>query len=63
MKTIAIVPIKSESERVKKKNFRLLNEYPLYVHFLRKLQTKFTHQNSSVFFDRKFSSLSDCHSY
>jgi len=38
MKTIAIVPIKSESERIKKKNFRLLNECPLYVHLLRKLQ-------------------------
>jgi len=36
-KTIAIIPIKSNSERVKKKNFRLLTGVPLYEHFLNKL--------------------------
>ena len=38
MKSVCIVPIKSESERVKKKNFHLLNGVPLYKHFLNKLK-------------------------
>lgn len=37
MKSVAIIPIKSESERVNKKNFRLLNGVPLYEHFLNKM--------------------------
>ena len=39
MKSVCIVPIKSKSERVKKKNFRLLNNNPVYVHFLEKLKS------------------------
>ena len=39
MKSVCIVPIKSNSERVKKKNFRLLNNKPVYVHFLEKLKS------------------------
>ena len=41
MKSVCIVPIKKESERVKKKNFRLLNGVPLYEHFLNKLESCF----------------------
>jgi len=36
-KTIAIIPIKAFSERVSKKNFRLVNGVPLYEYFLNKL--------------------------
>ena len=39
MKTVAIIPIKSNSERVKGKNFRLVNGKPLYQHFLNKLES------------------------
>ena len=41
MKSVCIVPIKAESERVKKKNFRLLNRVALYEHFLNKLESCF----------------------
>ncbi len=37
-KTVAIIPIKSDSERVNEKNFRLINDLPLYKHFLNKLE-------------------------
>ena len=37
MKTIAIIPIKSRSERVKNKNFRTVSDKPLYKHLLDKL--------------------------
>ena len=37
MKVVAIIPIKVKSERVNKKNFRLINDIPLYEHFLNKL--------------------------
>ena len=37
-KVVAIIPIKSRSERVKDKNFRLLNNVPLYENFLNKLK-------------------------
>jgi CMP-N-acetylneuraminic acid synthetase len=37
-KTVAIIPIKSRSERVKDKNFRILNNVPLYENFLNKLK-------------------------
>ena len=36
-KTVAIIPIKSISKRVKKKNFRLIGGKPLYKHLLDKL--------------------------
>ena len=38
MKSVCIIPIKAESVRVHKKNFRLLNGVPLYEHFLNKLK-------------------------
>jgi len=34
MKTVAVIPIKSNSERVKSKNFRLINSSPLYTYIL-----------------------------
>ncbi len=34
MKTVAIIPIKSYSERVKSKNFRLINNCPLYTYIM-----------------------------
>jgi CMP-N-acetylneuraminic acid synthetase len=37
MKTIAVIPIKKRSERVKGKNFRLIGEKPLYQHLLGRL--------------------------
>ena len=37
-KSVAIIPIKSRSERVKDKNFRTLNNVPLYENFLNKLK-------------------------
>jgi CMP-N-acetylneuraminic acid synthetase len=39
MKTVAIVPIKSFSERVKGKNFRLVNGKPLYTYILTTLKS------------------------
>ena len=38
MKTVALIPIKAKSERIKNKNFRSLNGVPLYEHFLNKLK-------------------------
>ena len=38
MKIVAIIPIKSNSERVKGKNFRFINGKPLYQHFLHKME-------------------------
>lgn len=35
MKNVAIIPIKSNSERVKSKNFRLINNLPLYTYIMR----------------------------
>ena len=40
-KTVAIIPIKAESERVKKKNFRLLDGIPLYEYYLNKVANSF----------------------
>ena len=40
MKTVAIIPIKKISKRVKSKNFRIVNKRPLYMFLLDKL--KFT---------------------
>ena len=40
MKIVAIVPIKSQSKRVKNKNFKKINGKPLYKYLLDKL--KFT---------------------
>ena len=37
-KIVAIVPIKKKSERVKGKNFRLVNGKPLYKYLLQKLK-------------------------
>ena len=37
MKTIATIPIKKRSERVKGKNFRLIGGKPLYQHLLDRL--------------------------
>lgn len=38
MKTVAIVPIKEKSKRVKGKNFKKINGKPLYIHFIEKLK-------------------------
>ena len=38
MKIVAIIPIKSQSKRVKRKNFRLINGKPLYRYLLDKLK-------------------------
>jgi len=38
MRSVCIVPIKAGSERVKNKNFRLLNGVKLYKNFLNKLK-------------------------
>ncbi len=38
MKTVAIIPIKLNSQRVKGKNFRLVNGIPLYKYLLNKLK-------------------------
>ena len=35
-KSVAIIPIKSRSERVKDKNFRILNNVPLYENLKKK---------------------------
>ena len=43
MKIVAIVPIKSQSKRVKNKNFKKINGKPLYKYLLDKL--KFTNFN------------------
>ena len=39
MKSVAIIPIKAESQRVSRKNFRLINGIPLYEHFLNKMDS------------------------
>lgn len=39
MKTVAIIPIKSQSRRIPGKNFRIFGGLPLYEHFLKKLLT------------------------
>ena len=38
IKTVVIVPIKSRSKRVKNKNFKLVNNKPLYTYLLSKLK-------------------------
>ena len=38
MKIVAIIPIKTNSVRVKNKNFRLINKIPLYRYLLDKLK-------------------------
>lgn len=38
MKVVAIIPIKSKSKRVKRKNFRVVGGKPLYKHLLGKLK-------------------------
>ena len=38
MKIVAIVPIKSQSKRVKNKNFKKINGKPLYKYLLDKLK-------------------------
>lgn len=38
MKTVAIIPIKENSKRVKKKNFKKINKVPLYEILLKKLK-------------------------
>lgn len=38
MKIVAIIPIKSQSKRVKNKNFRIVEKKPLYKHLLDKLK-------------------------
>ena len=38
MKIVAIIPIKSQSKRVKNKNFRIVGKKPLYKHLLDKLK-------------------------
>jgi len=39
---IIFIPIKEHSERVPKKNFRLLNDIPLYLHQINKFRKDFT---------------------
>ena len=38
IKVVAFVPIKSNSKRIRRKNFRRVNNQPLYAHFLKKLK-------------------------
>ena len=38
IKTVVIVPVKSRSKRVKNKNFKLINNKPLYTYLLSKLK-------------------------
>ena len=39
---IIFIPIKEHSERVPRKNFRLLNDFPLYLHQINKFREYFT---------------------
>ena len=38
LKVIAVIPIKSISRRIRRKNFRAVKSQPLYAHFLNKLK-------------------------
>jgi len=58
MRTVAIIPIKSKSTRVPKKNFRIFNGVPLYKHFLKKFVPN--HPFDEIYVDTDSQEVKDC---